>query len=282
VSRDGFEVIDVHHHVGGVPSLMGDVAAHDSMETRAEPAELTDDLESSVRLEIMDANGVDAAVVMPTHEYLRPNGHVDTMALNDAIAAYRDRQPDRFVAAVGIVEPLHGGRSHDELRRARDALGLVGVSFHSRFQGVGMDSPLMTSLVRAAVELGLVPFVHAYADSIDEAPWKIVDVARELADAPIVVLDGFSGFERTKDITRAAREAPNLVFDTSLVYSFDFVEHFIDAFGPDRVLFGTDMYSAPLAYRHSYTLDQVLDSRLDAPTKQAVLSGNVRRLLGLG
>ena len=278
--REGFEVVDCHHHVGGVPSLMTGVAGSRSGDDS--PSLLADDEEMESRLAIMDANGVDASVVIPTHEYLRPNGHADTMALNDAIAAYRDRRPDRFLAAVGIVEPLHGARALDELERMRDELGLVGVSLHARFQGVGTDSPLMGAVVRRAAELGLVPFVHAYADSVDEAPWKVVDVAREVGDAPIVVLDGFSGFERTKDITRAAREAPNLLFDTSLVYAFDFVEHFVETFGVDRVLFGTDMYSVPLAYRRSYTLDQVLDSRLDDDARRALLAGNVRRLLGLG
>ena len=96
------------------------------------------------------------------------------------------------------------------------------------------------------------------------------------------MLDGFSGFERTKDITRAARDAPNLLFDTSLVYAFDFVEHFVETFGAHRVLFGTDMYSVPLAYRRSYTLDQVLDSGLDDDATRALLAGNLRRLLRLG
>ena len=279
MSRDGFHVIDVHHHVGGVPSLMGDMA--DSADVVEPGASIRDGGEMAERLRIMDDNGVDQSVVMPTHEYLRPDGHRDTSALNDAIAAYRDERPDRFVAAIGIVEPLHGRQSVRELERIRDDLGLVGVSFHARFQGVSTDSHLMGTLVLAAIDLGLVPFVHCYADSPDEAPWKILDVAHAVPDAPIVLLDGFSGFERVKEISRAAAEAPNLVFDTSLVYSFDFIERFIDRFGPERVLFGTDMYSVPLAYRHSYTLDQLLDSRLDDETKSMVLADNVRRLLRL-
>ena len=92
---------------------------------------------------------------------------------------------------------------------------------------------------------------------------------------------GLLEFERTKEISRAAADAPNLVFDTSLVYSFDFVEHFVARFGHDRVVFGTDMYSVPLAYRRSYPLEQLLVSGLSAEAKTAILSGNLRRILAV-
>lgn len=281
VSRDGFHIIDTHHHVGGVPSLMTKVGSSGPARLRPDLGAFHDPDELAARLAIMDANGVDQSVVMPTHEYLRPAGQADNSDVNDAIAAYRDRTPDRFVAAVGIVEPLHGEAAHEELVRVRDELGLVGVSFHTRFQGVSMDSHLVAGLVEVAAGLGLVPYIHVYADSPDESPWKIVDVARSLPDTPFVVLDGFSGFERVKEITVAAEQAPNLVFDTSLCYSFDFVEHFVARFGVERVVFGTDMYSVPLAYRRAWSLDQLLASRLTDDEKAAILSGNLRRVLGL-
>jgi predicted TIM-barrel fold metal-dependent hydrolase len=281
MARDGFHIIDCHHHIGLVPSLMA--AAADAGPVRFVPDTSwpTDEAETAARLAIMDDNGVDQSVIIPAHEYLRPDGQADNSALNDGIAVYRDRHPDRFVAAIGIVEPLHGDRAVAELARIKRDLGLVGVSFHTRFQGVSTDSPLVAHLVIAAAEVGLVPFVHSYADAADEAPWKIVEIARMIPDTPIVVLDGFSGFERTKEISVAAREAPNLVFDTSLVYSFDFVEHFVARFGHERVVFGTDMYSVPLAYRRSYPLEQLLVSNLSADAKQAILSGNLRRILAL-
>jgi uncharacterized protein len=282
MARDGFHIIDCHHHVGLVPSLMA--AAADSGPVRFVPDSTwaSDDAEIAARLAIMDDNGVDQSVVIPTHEYLRPDGQLDNSALNDGIAAYRDRHPDRFVAAVGIVEPLHGDRALAELERIKHDLGHVGVSFHTRFQGVSTDSPLVSHLIRKAADVGLVPFVHSYADAPDESPWKIVELARSIPDTTIVVLDGFSGFERTKEISVAARDAPNLVFDTSLVYSFDFVEHFVARFGHERVVFGTDMYSVPLAYRRSYPLEQLLVSNLSPEAKTAILSGNLKAILGLG
>jgi predicted TIM-barrel fold metal-dependent hydrolase len=283
MSSSGFHVIDVHHHVGGVPSAMGQVSAAGVAGLELDLGPFHDPNEVGVRLAVMDANGIDQAVVIPTHEYLRPDGEANTRQVNDAIAGYRDRNRDRFPAAVGIAEPLHGRRAFDELQRARDELGLIGISFHTRFQGVSTDSYLVRGLVERMADLGLVPFMHAYAGSPDEAPWMVTEVAKTLPEVPMIVLDGFSGLERSaKEISIAAATVPNLVFDTSLAYSFDIVERFVANFGAERVLFGTDMYSPPLAYRKSTVLEQLLDSGLDDDQKAMILSGNFQRLVPLG
>ena len=238
-----------------------------------------DDSEMEARLAVMDANGVDQAIVIPTHDYLRPGGTADTRQVNDAIAAYRNRDPTHFPAAVGIVEPLHGRRAYDELAHVLE-LGLVGVSFHTRFQGVTTDSYLVRGLVERMAELELVPFIHAYAGSPDEAPWMVAELAKTVPEVTMVVLDGFSGLERSaKESSLAAAAAPNLVFDTSLAYSFDIVERFVANFGAGRLVFGTDMYSPPLAYRRSTVLDQLLDSGLDDEQKRTILSSNIARIL---
>jgi hypothetical protein len=179
VSRSGFHVIDVHHHVGNVPSLMAQVSESGAQGMELDLTPFRDPSDMEIRLAVMDANGIDQAVVIPTHEYLRPAG-------------------------------------------------------------------------------------QAYAGSPDEAPWMVTELAKTLPEVPMIVLDGFSGLERSaKEISIAAATMSNLVFDTSLAYSFDIVERFVANFGAERVLFGTDMYSPPLAYRKSTVLEQLFDSGLD-------------------
>jgi predicted TIM-barrel fold metal-dependent hydrolase len=282
MGRSGCRVIDAHHHVGSVPSLMAQVADSGPRGLELDLVPFGDRSEVTERISVMDANGIDQAVVIPTHEYLRPAGIADTRRVNDAIAGYRDANPHRFPVAVGIVEPLHGRHAFDELLRARDELGLVGISFHTRFQGVSTDSYLVRALVERMVDLHLVPFMHAYAGSPDEAPWMVTGLGRAFPEATMIVLDGFSGLERSaKEVSVAAEAAPNLVFDTSLAYSFDFVERFVGNFGAERVVFGTDMYSPPLAYRRSTVLDQLLDSGLDTDQTSMILADNLDRILGL-
>jgi predicted TIM-barrel fold metal-dependent hydrolase len=275
MSDTGFDIFDCHHHVGDVSAFLGDYLTEDGR--HADPGEI----EVQRRLEIMDGGGVRQAAVIPGHGYERPNGIADTRAVNDSIAAYRDARPDRFPVAVGIAEPLYGAASLPEIDRCHDELELTGISFHTRFQGASMDSPWILRYVARMGELGMVPVLHAMTESPDEALWKCAAVARAFPDLPMLVLDAFSTFEGTKECSDVAEVCPNLSFDTSLSYNFDFIEAFAGRFGAHRVVFGTDLYSPPLGRRISHLVPQILESGLTQEDKAAVLGGNARRLFGV-
>jgi predicted TIM-barrel fold metal-dependent hydrolase len=274
VTIAGCTVIDCHHHIG---SLEAQGFTFADVDAGKDPA--TVELER--RLSAMDRQGVDQAIVIPGHGYLRPNGVADTRRINDGVAAYRDANPHRFPAALGIVEPLHGAAGIAELSRMRDELGLVGVSVHTRFQGVQTDSPLVLALVRAAAELDLVPFIHAVEGVPDEAIWRAQQVARAVPDTTIVVLDAFGGAEHARHAVVIARETPNLVFDTSLAHHYLFVEAMMNAIGPERLVFGTDYYSMMGDPQPSVVLDQLAHNDVPTQHKAAILGGNLRRILRL-
>jgi predicted TIM-barrel fold metal-dependent hydrolase len=273
----GYDVLDVHHHVGDAfTALGGDLDPTGGM---AEPEYAARELVS--RLAIMDADDVATAVVIPGHAYLRPDGIADTRRVNDAIAAYRDAHPDRFPVAVGITEPTYGAVGLEEINRAHDELRLGGVSFHTRFQGVSLDSQWVERGVTRLAELGMVPVIHAMDDTPEEALWKLAALARRFPEVPILALDPFSTFEATRLCHFVAEVAPNVVFDTSLSYNFDFIADFGRRFGYERVCFGTDLYSWPVGRRISHLLDQIVGSDLPGDAKTAILGGNARRLFGL-
>jgi predicted TIM-barrel fold metal-dependent hydrolase len=269
-----FDVFDVHHHVGrAFDALGGELDSGDGSREEFTAVELAD------RLRIMDEGGVRQAMVIPGHGYLRPNGIADTRVVNDEIAAYRDRTPDRFPVACGIVEPRDGAAAFAEIDRVDDELGLVAISFHTRFQGVSLDSRWIVRYLERMGERGLVPVIHAMDDTPEEALWKLASIARELPDLTILALDAFGGFEATRQCFFVADVAPNIVFDTSLSYNFDFIEDFARRFGADRVVFGTDLYSHPVGQRISHLLPQVEACALDDADKAAILGGTARRLL---
>lgn len=273
MTRGDLFVLDVHHHVGSLAAMgmqTGTEAMSPEEATRA-------DLEA--RLETMDRAGVDQAILIPGHLYLRPQGLADTRRVNDQIAAYRDLVPDRFPAAVGIVEPLYGEAGLEELTRIRAELHLAGVSFHTRFQGVGTNSPLVVDLVRRMATLDLLPFVHAVAEVPDEALWRVQALAEAVPDVPMIVLDAFSSHENAQQVFAVAKAAPHLVFDTSLAHSFHWLGRFLDEVGPDRLVFGTDIYSHVVAHDQNLTLDQLLSSAISDEAKRLVLADNARRLL---
>jgi len=271
---EGFTVIDCHHHVGSLEALGFKVDAGPGGVDGAT-------IELDRRLASMDRHGVDQAILIPGHGYLRPEGVVDTRRINDGIATYRDKLPGRFPAALGVAEPLHGAAGVAELRRIRDELGLLGFSVHARFQGVSTDSPLVLALVRAAAELGLVPFVHAVEGVPDEAMWRVQQVARAVPDTTIVVLDAFGGSEQARLAVILAEQTPNLVFDTSLAHHYMFVEAMITAVGFERVVFGTDYYSMMPGPQHALVLDELVAGPLPSDQKAAILAGNLSRVLKL-
>ncbi len=274
---DQFEILDVHHHVGiAFRALGGPVDSAPDLD-----AQTYREVELASRLEIMDAANVQQAIVIPGHGYLRENGIADTRAENDAIASYRDRTPDRFPAAVGIVEPRDGGASLAELDRCKNELGLVGISFHTRFQGVSVDSQWVLAYCEKMAEIGLVPVIHAMNETPEEALWKLAVLARTIPETPVLALDAFGSYEATRECFFIAEVAPNIIFDTSLSYNFDFAEDFANRFGADRVVFGTDLYSHPVGRRISHLLEQIKVSELSDADKAAILAGNARRLFGL-
>jgi len=270
---EGFEILDVHHHVGNAFRALG--GAIDSTPEMGE-AEF-ERLELASRLEIMDRARVQQAIVIPGHGYHRVRGIADTRAENDAIARYRDRTP----GAVGIVEPRDGAASLAEIDRCKHELGLVGMSFHTRFQGVSLDSQWVLAYCARMAEVGLVPVIHAMNETPEEALWKLAVVARTIPETPVLALDAFGSYEATRECFFIAEVAPNIIFDTSLSYNFDFAEEFANRFGAHRVVFGTDLYSYPVGRRISHLLDQIRQSALSDADKAAILALNARRLFGV-
>jgi predicted TIM-barrel fold metal-dependent hydrolase len=190
--------------------------------------------------------------------------------------------PDRFPVAVGVVEPQHGAALLDEIDRCRDELGLAGISFHTRFQGVSLDSRWIAAAVERLAARGMVPVVHAMDETPEEALWKLAALARSVPDTKVLALDPFCSYEATRQCFFVAELAPNIIFDTSLSYNFDFIADFARRFGAERVAFGTDLYSWPVGKRVSHLLGQIVESELAERDKALILGGNARTLFGVG
>lgn len=270
------DIVDAHTHVGAARVAIGD--ANKDAESK-----LGLERDLAERLAILDERGVGKAVVIPGHNYLRPEGIVDTRDVNNQIASYRDGCSNRILAAIGIVEPLYGARGFEEILRCKEELNLVGISFHSRFQGGSIDDIWVFRYIERMGELGLVPYVHAVGESVDESLWKIENLAKGLPDVRFLVLDAFSTAEQSHFLLSAAERQTNLLFETSLSLSFSKrVLPAINRIGASRIVYGSDLYSWPYGAPSGEVLQDVKDSDLSGEDKVAILGGNVLRLLGLG
>jgi len=261
---------DVHHHFGPVPGW--DQAGAPALER---------DLE--VRLAAMDQFGIEQACLMPSHSYARPRGTEDLRALNDAVAQLRACAPARFPVALGTTDLWLGDDTIDEARRALDDLALDGLSWHHRLQGAYIDDARMHDVLDLLAARGKVAFVHVFADSTFESPWRLENLAEAHRDVTFVALDAFSSYDQACWMARLATHHPNLWFDTAaMATNASPLARFVAEAGGDRLLLGTNCYGAAQGDYYPAAVDLVrASSELTDADKDAILGGNARRLFGL-
>ena len=264
------EIFDIHHHLG---SLSGG-----SLQEGADWQER----DYANRVRIMDANGVAQSAILAATGYIQADGIKDTMRCNDTVAAYRARDPKRFPVACGIVEPLHGARSLAELERIKHELGLAGVVWHSRFQGVAVDHALMRPLLKKVAELGLVPLIHTNAESNLEEVWRLERLALEFPQLTFVSLDALTTNTNSQLALDIAKRTTNILFDTAHVRGPAYVRQFVEAVGSHRLIFGSLFYSYPASYEHCVTLGEIQAATISDGDKANVLALNAKKLFGLG
>ena len=81
-------------------------------------------------------------------------GLLDTIAMNDRVAHYRDRYSERFPVAFGTVDPLQGMENGmREIERMATSLSLQGVSWHHRMQGTWIAERAHVRLPRGGARL---------------------------------------------------------------------------------------------------------------------------------
>ena len=263
------EVFDIHHHLG---SLSGG-----SLQEGAG----WEDRDYTNRVRIMEANGVIQAAILAATGYIQADGIKDTMRSNDTVAAYRKRDPKRFPVACGTVEPLHGARSLGELERIKNELGLEGVVWHHRFQGLAIDHQLMRPLLKKVSQLGLVPLIHTNAESNLEAVWRLERLAVEFPELTFLSMDALTTNTNSQLALDIAKRTPNILFDTAHVRGPAYVKNFVEAVGSHRLVFGSLFYSHPASYEHCATLDEVKAAKISAADMANILALNARRLFKL-
>jgi hypothetical protein len=263
------EIFDIHHHLGSLAG--GSVQEGAGWQER----------DFANRVRIMDANGVALAAILAATGYIQADGIKDTMRSNDSVAAYRRLDPKRFPAACGIVEPLHGARSLDELERIKYELGLNGVVWHNRFQGLAVDHPLMRPLLKKVSELGLVPLIHTNAESNLEAVWRLERLAREFPELTLVALDALTTNNNSQLALDIAKRTPNILFDTAHVRGSAYVRQFVEAVGSQRLIFGSLFYSQPASYERCATLEEIRMAKIADADKENILALNAKRLFQL-
>ena len=215
----------------------------------------------------MKAAGVNCSVILPVATNTRQVPHV-----NDASARINDQAGETGIYSFGCMHPDFDDW-RGELGRIA-ALGMKGVKLHPVYQEVDLDDIRYLRILDRCGELGLTVLVHAGLDvgfpgRVNCSPQMVLR-AVELLPQTSVYLDTSFSLGRMTPLNDGYY-APA---DLDLMGPEQFMG-LVRAFGPQRILFGTDSpwdgQAEALAHIRALPLT---DEELSA-----ILGGNAQRLL---
>ena len=326
--------VDIHSHVA-VPSAAAFVEPHldpaaiplshfADAETRALSRKQEEDIRARItgydeRLADLDAMGIDMQLVMPPPNQCYYSVPLDiavqaSRMVNDGLAEYVARRPDRFVA-LGTVPLTHGGEAASELERCMKALGMKGVEILTNVAGRELSEPDYAPFWQKAEELGALVVIHPngfteakrltrfYFNNVIGNPlettialhYLIFDgVLERHPNLKILAVHGggyLPAYSGRIDHAWGARsdshgELPQpptsylrrIYFDT-VVFTPHQLAELVRLYGADRIIMGTD-YPFDMADYDPIGHVASVDG-LDPATVAAITGGNARRLLGI-
>src|SRR5712675_2090513 len=326
--------IDIHSHVA-IPQAGAFVKPHLDMSTialahfaSAETKALTQKQEEDIRARItgyderladLDSMGLDMQLVMPP-----PNQCFYTVPLdiavqasrmvNDGLADYVARKPDRFVA-LGTVPLTDGKEAASELERCVKSLGMKGVEILTNVAGKELSEPDFAPFWKKAEELDALVVIHPngfteakrlsrfYFNNVIGNPlettialhYLIFDgVLERHPKLKILAVHGggylasYSGridhawgarSDAHGDLPKAPTSYLKQVYFDTVVFTEHQLEYLIKVFGADHIIMGTDY---PFDMADYDPVGHVTGTEsLDAKTVAAICGGNAKRLLGL-
>ena len=232
-------------------------------------------------VEAMDADGVDASVVMG----MGWTDHGLAMEVNDYLAESVRRYPGRLYG-FGGVSPAWGGRAAREAERCA-AAGLVGVGeLHPDTQGYDIgDERAMAPLMEAARHLGLIvtthssePVGHIYPGKGATRPESLWRFILAFPGVTIVCAHWGGGLPFYALMPEVEESLSNVYFDSAaspFLYSASVFPTVAALAGSGRVLLGSDY---PLL-RARRLIDEARRTVASEDDLAAILGGNAERLL---
>jgi aminocarboxymuconate-semialdehyde decarboxylase len=325
--------IDIHAHVA-IPRAGAFVKPHLDMETialfryaNAETRALSQKQEEDIRSRItqyddrladLDRMGIDVQLVCPPPPQCFYTVPLDisvkaSRLVNDGLAEYVAKRPDRFVA-LGTVPLMDGGEAAKELEYCIKKLGMKGVEVLTNVDGHELSEPGYAPFWQKAEELGALVLIHPngfthaerftrfYFNNVIGNPlettialhYLIFDgVLERHPKLKILAVHGggflpsYSGridhaWGARSDAHGSLPQPPTaylkkIYFDT-VVFTPHQLAELVRVFGADHVIMGTDY---PFDMAEFDPIGHVAASGFDAATVAAIAGGNAKRLLGM-
>lgn len=216
----------------------------------------------------MDASGVDVAIVQPFP------GAPDPAAVHDDIAALGGRTDGRVRGLVSLNPHQDRDVYRAEVARCVEDLGFVGVKIHPLGHAVKPGSDDAQMVAEVAVELGVALMIHTGPGIpfADPAGWLYM--AQAHPELTIVYAHAGAGLHTGSAIT-CAKQSENIYLETSWCNPQD-IRAAVNALGPHRVMFGSDMLFNIEVERTKYEV-----MGFDDEAALALMADNAARVFGL-
>ncbi len=207
-------VIDAHCHIG--VSLISGV-----------------EIPEEKLLATMQANGVDAAMVMP-----QPHQGLEVATIHDRIARFAEQHPGVIYGMASISPRVEEAAYRREATRCVRELGFRALKLDPSVHALPPNHPRAEVLFATAQELNVPVIVHTGMGVPWALPALLIPPAQAYPDVTIVMAHaGFAVF--AAEAVVAAQLCPNIVLEPSWCASFQ-VAGMVKAVGPERVMFGSD------------------------------------------
>lgn len=250
----------------------------------AEPARIAG-MSVDDHVAMLDRAGIDHALLIAPkmgRVGLPASWHMDVRHVVDAV----QQRPDRFSGLAG-VDPYSGARGRRELARMVQEYGFVGAHLYPQWFEMAPDHRRYYPLYAACEELEVpiqLQVGHCLRYS-EEQP--LPSVGRPITldtvacDFPTLTLVGIHvGWPWTEEMISVAYKHPNVYIGSDAYaprhWDPSFVR-FIDSWGRDKVVFGTDWPVIP----HERAVREIGELGLRPESWAAFMGGNAARLYGL-
>ena len=274
---------------------------------------------TDTRFKAMDDMGVDMQLISPGPPQLYYTVPIDiavqaTRALNDGIAEYVGKHPDRLVA-LGGVPMSDGNEAAKELERCMKTLKFKGVEILTNVAGKELSDPTFAPFWKKAEELNALVMIHpnGFTEASRLTRFYFNNVIGNPLDTTIalhyLIFDGvlerhpnlkifavhgggyLGAYSGRIDHAWGARSDShgnlpkppstylkrNVYFDT-VVFAPIQLKALVKTFGADHVVMGTDY---PFDMADFDPVEHVVETQFDARTTAAICGGNAKTLLGL-
>ena len=237
-------------------------------------------------LERMDAAGTERAMLIAAKVGIRHHPscyHVPYSVVRDAVR----RHPDRIYAIAGL-DPTEGMQGVRELERAVREDGFIGAHFYPHWYELAPDHARWYPFYAKCVELDIPVQLQVGQSMIYDANYPRRSVGRPISldtvacDFPELRLIGIHvGIPWTDEMIAMAWKHPNVYIGCdahSPAYWPESFVRYIDSYGQDKVLFGTDF---PIL-RFERTRQEIEALGLRPEALRKLLRDNANRVYRLG